>query len=130
MLAGVYGFLGVAFGAFGAHALKDRVSPERLERLETGVRYLFYGLPGLLAIAWLSTDCEGGLFEVIGGWAFGLGILLFSGSLIALALTGNPRWGAVTPVGGVLLLVGWASVVAIGILLPGGTGSTAYLVSC
>ncbi|MGZ8565834.1 MAG: DUF423 domain-containing protein, partial [Actinomycetota bacterium] len=71
-----------------------------------------------------------GSSRVIGGWAFGLGILLFSGSLIALALTGNPRWGAVTPVGGVLLLVGWASVVAIGILLPGGTGSTAYLVSC
>ncbi|MGZ8570972.1 MAG: DUF423 domain-containing protein [Actinomycetota bacterium] len=130
VLAGVYGLFGVAFGAFGAHALKERVSAERLERLQTGVRYLFYDLPGLLAIAWLSADCEGGLFEVIGGWAFGLGILLFSGSLIALALTGNPRWGAVTPVGGVLLLVGWASVVAIGILLPGGTGSTAFLVSC
>jgi uncharacterized membrane protein YgdD (TMEM256/DUF423 family) len=89
VLAGVYGLIGVAFGAFGAHGLKDRVSPERLERLETGVRYLFYGLPGLLAIAWLSTDCEGGLFEVIGGGAF-----------------------------------------ALGILLQGGTGSRAYLVSC
>jgi uncharacterized membrane protein YgdD (TMEM256/DUF423 family) len=60
VLAGVHGLIGVALGAFGAHALKERVSPERLERLETGVRYLVYDLPGLLAIAWLSTDCEGG----------------------------------------------------------------------
>jgi uncharacterized membrane protein YgdD (TMEM256/DUF423 family) len=120
LVAGVYGVVGVALGAFGAHAIRGRIGPDRADRLETGVRYLFFSLPGLLAVAWLSTDCEGGLFEAVGGWAFGLGILLFSGSLVALALTGRRGWGAVTPIGGVLLIVGWLSVVAIAILLPPG----------
>jgi len=132
ILAGSYGFLGVAVGAFGAHALRSRIPAERLERLETGVRYLFFSLPGLVLVAWLGTDCEGGLFETIGGWALGLGILAFSGSLIALALTGNRRWGAVTPIGGVLLLIGWACVVAAALLLSSGIGSSSFteLVSC
>lgn len=114
VLASLYGFLGVAFGAFGAHALKEKVPPERLERLELAVRYVFFHVPALLATAWLASACGGELFVTIAGWAFGFGVLLFSGSLIVLALTGNRRWGAVTPFGGVLLLVGWIALAAAG----------------
>lgn len=114
VLASLYGFLGVAFGAFGAHALKEKVPPERLERLELAVRYAFFHVPALLAVAWLASACGGELFVTIAGWAFGLGVLLFSGSLVVLALTGNRRWGAVTPFGGVLLLVGWLALAGAG----------------
>jgi uncharacterized membrane protein YgdD (TMEM256/DUF423 family) len=110
VLASVYGFLGVAFGAFGAHALKEKVPPDRLERLELAVRYAFFHVPALLAVAWLAAGLGGELFVTIAGWALGLGVLLFSGSLVALALTGRRRWGAVTPLGGVLLLVGWVAL--------------------
>jgi uncharacterized membrane protein YgdD (TMEM256/DUF423 family) len=112
VLASLYGFLGVAFGAFGAHALKEKVPPDRLERLELAVRYAFFHVPGLLAVGWLAGRCGGELFVTIAGWAFGLGVLMFSGSLVVLALTGNRRWGAVTPFGGVLLLVGWVALAA------------------
>ena len=91
VLASLYGFLGVAFGAFGAHALKEKVPPERLERLELAVRYAFFHVPALLAVAWLASACGGELFVTIAGWAFALGVLLFSGSLVVLALTGNRR---------------------------------------
>jgi uncharacterized membrane protein YgdD (TMEM256/DUF423 family) len=116
VMLGVFGFIGVAVGAFGAHALRERIPADRLTHLETGVRYLFFSLPGVLALGLLSSDCEGGLFEAIGLWSFAVGIVLFSGSLAVLAITGNRRWGVLTPVGGALLLVGWASVV-VSILL-------------
>ena len=132
VLASVYGFLGVAFGAFGAHALKEKVPPERLERLELGVRYAFFHVPALFATAWLASACGGELFVTIAGWAFGLGVLFFSGSLVVLALTGNRRWGAVTPIGGVLLLVGWAALaIAAWLAIPGGSdGFYGRLVAC
>lgn len=114
VLASVYGFLGVAFGAFGAHALKEKVPPERLERLELAVRYVFFHIPALLAAGWLAKACGGELFVTIAAWTFPLGMVLFSGSLVALALTGNRRWGAVTPFGGVLLLMGWLALGAAG----------------
>lgn len=130
VVAGVVGFAAVAFGAFGAHALRERIPPERLERLELAVRYAFFHVPGLLAVAWLASRCGGELFVGIAGWAFSLGVLLFSGSLVVLALTGNRRWGAITPVGGVLLLVGWAALVAAGWVIAGAVAASAELVAC
>jgi uncharacterized membrane protein YgdD (TMEM256/DUF423 family) len=108
--AAVAGFVAVAFGAFGAHALRARLPADRMANLDLGVRYLFFHIAAILAVAWLSTLCGGELFETVAAWSFVLGLVLFSGSLMTLALTGEKRWGAVTPIGGVLLLIGWASL--------------------
>jgi uncharacterized membrane protein YgdD (TMEM256/DUF423 family) len=90
----------VAAGAFGAHGLRGSLAPDRLEIFETAVRYQLVHALALLAV------------EVLGapraGWAFLAGTLVFSGSLYLLVLTGQRWFGAVTPIGGVLLLVGWA----------------------
>ena len=106
-LGALIGGLAVAFGAFGAHALKATLSPEDLATFEIGVRYQMYHALALIAVAWGMTQWESPLLP-IAGWAFVVGITVFSGSLYLLVLTG-PRWlGAITPVGGVALLVGWA----------------------
>lgn len=103
-------FLAVAAGAFGAHALKARLSPELLAVWETGARYHLFHALGLLAVGlWLQARPGPGL--VTAGWLLQAGILLFSGSLYVLALTGVRALGAVTPVGGVAFLVGWATLV-------------------
>jgi uncharacterized membrane protein YgdD (TMEM256/DUF423 family) len=98
-------FVAVAAGAFGAHGLRARVSPRLLEVFETGARYQMFHALGLLAVAWLASQREG----VAGGagGAMLAGIVLFSGSLYAMALTGVTRLGMVTPLGGVGFLVGW-----------------------
>jgi len=93
--------LDVALGAFGAHALKSRLTPEMLAVFETGVRYQAYHALGLLLLAALRGPDKA-------AWCFVGGIALFSGSLYLLALTGERRLGMVTPVGGVLFLAGWA----------------------
>lgn len=97
----------VAAGAFGAHALRARLAPESLAVFETGARYQMYHGLALLAVAWLlargpSTPAAWA------GWCFAAGVVLFSGSLYLLALTGRRWLGAVTPLGGVLFLAGWA----------------------
>jgi uncharacterized membrane protein YgdD (TMEM256/DUF423 family) len=103
-------FLGVGIGAFGAHALKDRLSEPMKAVFETGVRYqLIHGL-ALFAVAWLASVSSSKLVGAA-GWAFAAGILLFSGSLYILALTGVRAWGAATPLGGLAFLVGWACLV-------------------
>jgi uncharacterized membrane protein YgdD (TMEM256/DUF423 family) len=107
ILAGLLGFIGVALGAFGAHALRRRVPPERLETFETGVRYLLIHALALAATAWVVTLEDAGA-ATLAGWAFVVGSMLFSGSLFVLALTGDRRWGAVTPLGGLAFLAGWA----------------------
>ena len=103
------GGIGVALGAFGAHGLRGRLSPEMLAVFETGVRYHMYHALAILATAAIMPriDCRA---VVIAGWAFTTGILLFSGSLYALALSGVTVLGAVTPLGGVAFLVGWISL--------------------
>jgi uncharacterized membrane protein YgdD (TMEM256/DUF423 family) len=93
-------FLDVALGAFGAHALKNRLTPEMLTVFETGVRYQAYHALALLLLAALRGPDKA-------AWCFVGGIVLFSGSLYALALTGVRWLGAITPIGGVLFLVGW-----------------------
>jgi uncharacterized membrane protein YgdD (TMEM256/DUF423 family) len=106
-IAAVFGFAGVAGGAFGAHVLRATVPPERLAAFETGARYLLYGAFALLGVEWFRAAGPDQVAESWAGVCFAVGTTLFSGSLVALALTGRRRWGALTPVGGVLLLAGW-----------------------
>jgi len=103
------GLVGVGLGAFGAHGLRGRLSPEMLAIFETGVRYQMYHALALLAVAALMSRNEGRAM-VVAGWSFTTGILIFSGSLYALALTGVTALGAITPIGGVALLVGWVAL--------------------
>jgi len=98
--------LGVAAGAFGAHGLKARLSPEMLAVFETGVRYHLIHALALLAVAWAATRWESRVIPAA-GWLFVVGIVLFSGSLYVLTLTGIRGLGAITPFGGVALIVGW-----------------------
>jgi uncharacterized membrane protein YgdD (TMEM256/DUF423 family) len=98
--------LSVAAGAFGAHALRTRLSPEYLTVFETAARYQMYHALGLLAVAWAVSRWPAGMAQWA-GWLFVVGTVLFSGSLYALALTGVRWFGAITPLGGVAFLVGW-----------------------
>jgi uncharacterized membrane protein YgdD (TMEM256/DUF423 family) len=115
LIGAVLGFLGVTFGAFGAHALRSRLSPEMLAVFETGVRYQMYHTFAVLIVAAAIGRIGDASLLVLAGWFFFAGILLFSGSLYAVALTGVGIWGAVTPVGGLLFLIGWACLVVFGI---------------
>lgn len=106
-LASLYGFLAVMLGAFGAHALKERLSPDLLAIWRTAVEYHFYHALALLAVGLLARQLQVGLLTVAGA-CFALGVLVFSGSLYALALSGVRVLGAITPLGALLFLVGWA----------------------
>lgn len=99
--------LAVAAGAFGAHALKGHLSPEDLAVFETGARYQMYHALALLAVAWAASRWPGPSVTAA-GWLFVAGTILFSGSLYALALSGVRWLGAITPLGGVAFLTGWA----------------------
>jgi len=104
LMGAVFGFLGVAFGAFGAHALRGRLPAEMLVVFETAVRYqMYHTFAVLIVAAAIGRVGDAGLL-VIAGWLFCAGILLFSGSLYALALTGVRTLGAITPLGGILFL--------------------------
>jgi uncharacterized membrane protein YgdD (TMEM256/DUF423 family) len=100
--------LGVAAGAFGAHGLKERLTPDLLAVWETAVRYQIYHALGLLALAALWDRLSARASTA--GWCFLLGTLVFSGSLYALSLTGIRKLGAITPIGGLLFLAGWAAL--------------------
>lgn len=106
LLGAAFAFLGVALGAFGAHGLRGRVSPDDLEIFQTGVRYHMYHALALLAVAWIGTRVPGAGVG-IAGWLFVAGILVFSGSLYLLVLSGIRWLGAITPLGGLALLAGW-----------------------
>jgi uncharacterized membrane protein YgdD (TMEM256/DUF423 family) len=130
-IAGLYGASGVALGAFGAHALKGKLPEDRLAHLEMAVRYLFFTIPGLVAAAWLASQCiSTSTPTTVAGYAFALGVLLFSGSLVALALTGNRRWGAVTPLGGLALMIGWVALAVAGSNVVAVGDFYGVLVSC
>ena len=115
-IGALLGFLGVALGAFGAHALRTRLSPDMLAVFETGVRYQMYHVFAILVVALAIGNAGNARLLVIAGWSFFAGIVLFSGSLYALALTGARGLGAVTPFGGLLFLLGWAVLAAFAIL--------------
>lgn len=106
VLGSLSALMGVALGAFAAHALKSRIAPEMLAVFEVGVRYQMYHAFGLFAVAWAASHWSGADFS-LAGWLFVGGTVLFSGSLYVLSLTGVKALGAVTPIGGVLFLVGW-----------------------
>jgi len=110
LFGAVYGLLGVAFGAFGAHALRSRLTPEMLAVYHTGVEYQFYHAFALLAVGVLITVRPAPALP-LAGWCFAAGVLLFSGSLYLLALSGTRWLGAVTPLGGLLFLVGWGALI-------------------
>jgi uncharacterized membrane protein YgdD (TMEM256/DUF423 family) len=106
-LGAVYGLLGVALGAFGAHALRARLAPEMLAVWKTGVEYQMYHAFALLAVGMLLRILPTPGTLAAAGGCFAGGVLLFSGSLYALTLSGVRVLGAITPIGGVLFLVGW-----------------------
>jgi uncharacterized membrane protein YgdD (TMEM256/DUF423 family) len=109
--------LAVAFGAFGAHGLKSRVGPELLTVWETGARYHMYHALALLAVGLLAAHRPSTWLSASGA-ALQLGIVLFSGSLYALVLSGVRGLGAITPLGGLAFLAGWALFLAAA-LRPG-----------
>ena len=106
-IGALMGGVGVAIGAFGAHGLRGRLSPDMLAVFETGVRYHMYHALGIILVAVVMGRMSGWLIQTA-GWCFVAGIVLFSGSLYALALSGVTVLGAITPIGGVAFLAGWA----------------------
>jgi uncharacterized membrane protein YgdD (TMEM256/DUF423 family) len=116
LIGSILGFVGVALGAFGAHGLKSRVSAEMLAVFETGVRYQMYHALAVLIVAAAIGHLGNARLLEAGGWFFFAGVLLFSGSLYALALTGVSTLGAITPIGGLLFLVGWVCLVSFAVL--------------
>ena len=116
LLAGsILGGLGVAIGAFGAHALKSQLElTNRVQTFETGVQYQFYHALALILIGIIAEKINSSAIEYA-GYAMIAGTVIFSFSLYALCLTGITKLGAITPIGGVLLIVGWVSL-AMGII--------------
>lgn len=99
-------FFAVAAGAFGAHGLKNVLSDPMKAIFETAVRYqMIHGL-ALFVVSWLLSKGPSSAASAA-GWCFLAGIVLFSGSLYILSLTGVKGWGAITPIGGVAFLAGW-----------------------
>jgi uncharacterized membrane protein YgdD (TMEM256/DUF423 family) len=115
LIGAAFGFLGVTFGAFGAHALRSRLSPDMLSVFETGVRYQMYHALAILIVASAMGHFGNARLLGIAGWLFTAGIVLFSGSLYALALSDARILGAVTPIGGLLFLAGWAVLVVFAV---------------
>jgi uncharacterized membrane protein YgdD (TMEM256/DUF423 family) len=106
-IGALLGFIDVAFGAFGAHALRERLSPDLLAVFETGVRYQMYHSLAILIVALFLGRSSANSRATWAGWCFVAGIVLFSGSLYVLALTGIGVFGAITPIGGLFFLAGW-----------------------
>jgi uncharacterized membrane protein YgdD (TMEM256/DUF423 family) len=114
LVGGLAGFFAVALGAFGAHALRARLSPEMLAVFETGVRYQMYHAVAIILVGLIVARFDGWLIRTA-GWSFAAGIILFSGSLYALALSGVTVLGAVTPFGGLAFLLGWGLLIVAGL---------------
>lgn len=99
--------LAVAFGAFGAHALKKKLNADMMKVYETGVQYhIAHGL-GILIVGTLGHSLTHSTLAVTAGWLLFVGIILFSGSLYVLSLTGVRKLGAITPLGGLAFIAGW-----------------------
>jgi len=114
-IASVLGVLSVAIGAFGAHGLKEILDKNgRLANFETAVKYQFYHVFAIIVVAFLM-DKYSEKMMTYAGFSFMAGILFFSGSLYILALTNVTKWGAITPIGGVLFIAGWV-LMLMGIL--------------
>ena len=107
LLASIFGALAVALGAFGAHALENRLSADLLSTYEVGVRYHFYHALALLGVVAVISRWPEANVAVWAGWLFAIGIVIFSGSLYILAFTGIRWLGAITPIGGAAFIAGW-----------------------
>lgn len=108
-LAALNGFLAVAAGAFGAHGLEGKVAEKDLAAFQTGATYHMYHALALLAVAWLASRADIAAVATA-GWSFIAGMVLFSGSLYFLGVTGSRALVMVTPIGGLAFLVGWAAL--------------------
>jgi len=106
MIGALSGAISVAAGAFGAHALRERVEPRLLEVFETGARYQMYHALALIAVGLIASRWPSGL-ATSAGWLFVAGTLFFTGSLYAMTFTGVRALGAITPIGGVCFIAGW-----------------------
>lgn len=111
LLGSVLAALSVALGAFGAHGLRQAIPPDLLANYETGARYQMYHALALLAVAWAIARWPGSAWLPLSGWLFLAGVVLFSGSLYLMAFTGWRWLGAVTPLGGVAFIGGWALMI-------------------
>ena len=109
MIGALSGATGVAAGAFGAHALRDKLEPRMLEVFETGARYQMYHALALLAIGLIASRWPSTLITTA-GWLMVAGTVFFTGSLYAMTFTGVRALGAITPIGGVCFIAGWACV--------------------
>jgi uncharacterized membrane protein YgdD (TMEM256/DUF423 family) len=108
IIGSILGGTGVMIGAFGAHALKNLLeSSGRLETFETAVKYQFFHALAMILLGILMNNQEHSVYQY-SGYSFIVGTLIFSGSLYALCLSGITKFGMITPVGGVLLIAGWA----------------------
>ena len=113
-LASLSGMLAVVLGAFGAHALKSRLDDNALNIFHTAVQYHFYHSFALLAVGVIALSQPQTALLKSSGYLFILGILIFSGSLYLMSITGVRWLGAVTPLGGLAFIVGWACLAATG----------------
>ncbi|MEC0208554.1 DUF423 domain-containing protein [Paenibacillus ehimensis] len=110
-LGSICAFLSVAFGAFGAHALKGRLAADMLANFQTGVQYQMMHSLGLIAVGLAASLLPASGHLRRAGWSMVVGIVFFSGSLYVLSITGIKQLGAITPIGGVAFLFGWLSLV-------------------
>ena len=101
-----FALIAVITGAFAAHTLKSKLSPDMFQVFEVAVRYQMYHALGLIAVAWAASQWSSQLITA-SGWLFVAGIMIFSGSLYILSLTGVRWLGAITPIGGVAFIIGW-----------------------
>jgi len=118
ILSGVLGLSAVALGAFGAHGMRSRLEslPDGMKRLEWWNTAAHYHLTHALAlglVAWLAHR-GASTSTTLAGWSFVAGVVLFSGSLYLMAVTGQTKLGAITPIGGLFFLVGWGAVIVAG----------------
>jgi uncharacterized membrane protein YgdD (TMEM256/DUF423 family) len=113
-LASISAMLAVAFGAFGAHGLKSRLDDYALGVFQTAVQYHFYHSLALLAVGVIALNQPQTAMLKSSGWLFLIGIVVFSGSLYALSITGVRWLGAITPLGGLAFIAGWACLAATG----------------
>lgn len=107
ILASLLGALSVALGAFGAHALRDRIEASLLANYQTGVTYMFFHTVALFVVVLALSRWPNAPQPVWAGWLFVIGIVFFSGSLFLMAFTGLRWLGAITPIGGVAFIAGW-----------------------
>jgi uncharacterized membrane protein YgdD (TMEM256/DUF423 family) len=114
----LFALLAVGAGAFGVHALRERIPSDRVQTFETATRYTMYHALGLFAVVWFRTLGPDQVSETVAGIAFIVGVLVFGGSLVTLSLTGERRWGAIAPIGGACFLIGWAALLIAALTAP------------